>query len=168
MTGSDPLPNQPQPPSVFCSATRRATPALAWAMNLCDPCSADPLTRDELRGLGVFWLDEASGRGGVPPVFVTRLHLRYDKKNFPEDLVLHETSDQSSFQGRYVLRHPFESERDCKEYREYRAALRERQERQAETLARLTGWDVAMIRSRIEFAAVPEPPRSWWDRLWSN
>ena len=30
----------------------------AWDMGWCDPCAADPLSREELRQLGVFWLDE--------------------------------------------------------------------------------------------------------------
>ena len=33
----------------------------AWDMGWCDPCAADPLSNDELRQLGVFWLD---GDGG--------------------------------------------------------------------------------------------------------
>jgi len=36
----------------------------AWDMNWCDPCAADPLTFEELRSLGVFWLNE------TPPDFV--------------------------------------------------------------------------------------------------
>jgi hypothetical protein len=31
----------------------------AWDMNWCDPCAADPLSHDELRELGVFWLGAA-------------------------------------------------------------------------------------------------------------
>ena len=30
----------------------------AWDMAWCDPCAADPLSTQELRGLGVFWLDD--------------------------------------------------------------------------------------------------------------
>ena len=37
----------------------------AWDMGWCDPCAADPLSADELRTLGVFWLDGA-GRGPRP------------------------------------------------------------------------------------------------------
>ena len=36
----------------------------AWDMNWCDPCAADPLSHEELRSLGVFWLTE------TPPDFV--------------------------------------------------------------------------------------------------
>lgn len=59
----------------------------AWDMNWCDPCAADPLSLEELRSLGVFWLNETPpelvpGRGRrpiVPPmggardVFATRM-----------------------------------------------------------------------------------------------
>ena len=86
----------------------------AWDMSWCDPCAAAPLSNDELRKLGVFWLDESGptpvpGRPGVIgrrpiDVYVTRLHVRYDKAHFPEDLVFQETADRSTFQGRYVLR----------------------------------------------------------------
>ena len=52
----------------------------AWDMKWCDPCAADPLSADELRQLGVFWDD---GAGQAPNVFLTRLHVRYDKRAFP-------------------------------------------------------------------------------------
>jgi len=69
----------------------------AWDMGWCDPCAADPLSREQLQELGVFWLRENNngkpiprGRRIMPPqaqdVFVTRLHVRYDAKSFPEDL----------------------------------------------------------------------------------
>jgi hypothetical protein len=142
----------------------------AWAMNLCDPCSADPLSTDELRELGVFWLGDTNQTGrGAPQVFVTRLHVRYDDKNFPEDLVLQETGDQSSFQGRYVMRHPWTGEATCDGAIEYRESLRKRQEQEARTLASLTGWNVNEIRSNIDFAdAGPQGEKPWWQKIWQN
>src|SRR5438094_653635 len=78
----------------------------AWDMRWCDPCAADPLSSDELRRLGVFWLDAERGRAvAAPEVFLTRLHVRYDSAHFPEDLVFQETADRGNFQGRYGLRH---------------------------------------------------------------
>ena len=88
----------------------------AWDMGWCDPCAAEPLSADELRELGVFWLEAARAptaprTADVQPaaqnVFVTRLHVRYDRDHFPEDLVFQETGDRTNFQGRYVLRHPW-------------------------------------------------------------
>src|SRR5437016_11703522 len=94
----------------------------AWDMGWCDPCAADPLSTDELRKLGVFWLENTAPApssfprpipGGPQNVFITRLHLRYDGQHFPEDLVFQETGDRNNFQGRYVLRHPWPGKSDC-------------------------------------------------------
>src|SRR5579862_3161856 len=97
-----------------------------WDTGWCDPCAADPLTTDELRHLGVFWLGDsgaASAPGGRAPrqaVYLTRLHIRYDNAHFPEDLVLQETSDRSNFQGRYVLRHQWTGDGTCEAAARYR------------------------------------------------
>ncbi len=40
-----------------------------WNLTRCDPCSAPPLTPEELRGLGVFWEPAQA--------MITRLHVRY-------------------------------------------------------------------------------------------
>jgi hypothetical protein len=141
----------------------------AWDMAWCDPCAADPLSSDELRRLGVFWAGD-NGRvtkGQAQDVFVTRLHVRYDKTHFPEDLVFQETGDRQNFQGRYVIRHPFRGELSC-DATQYQKAVRERQEREAETLANLTGWDIDDIRAKIDFidsgSNVEDEP--WWKRIW--
>ncbi len=143
----------------------------AWDMAWCDPCAADPLSTDELRSLGVFWLDNSKNpqlKMGAQNVFVTRLHVRYDAEHFPEDLMLTETGDRQNFQGRYVIRYPFTGDAKCKQMEGYRAALVERQEREAQTLANLTGWDIEGIRGKIpELASVqPLPADPWWKRLW--
>src|SRR6185369_13464208 len=79
-----------------------------WDMAWCDPCAAQPLTASELREAGVTWVADDRGRGsGAQPVVLTRLHLRYTRDTFPEDLVFHETKDRANFQTRYVLRHPW-------------------------------------------------------------
>jgi len=144
----------------------------AWDMRWCDPCAADPLPNDQLRQLGVFWLGADANRtalnGGSANVFVTRLHVRYDNAHFPEDLVFQETADRSNFQGRYVLRHPWSGSETCSAAADYRQTLPERNTRQAELLARLTGWTVAEIRRKMgpdaPVAAGPAP--AWWERLW--
>jgi hypothetical protein len=58
-----------------------------WNMGWCDPCAGPPLSREELRSLGVFWLDDQAGAprfgpgalmpyprpaGGPIPVMLTR------------------------------------------------------------------------------------------------
>ena len=38
-----------------------------WDMGWCDPCAADPLSNDQLRSLGVFWLNDTHyGPDGMP------------------------------------------------------------------------------------------------------
>ena len=156
----------------------------AWDMNWCDPCAAEPLSFDELRSLGVFWLNEAPpesvlGRGRppvVPPmggardVFVTRMHVRYDAEHFPEDLVLQETPDKQNFQARYVLRHPWKGdETSCPATEEYRRQVIQRQENQARQLANLTGWKLAGIRAQMNLrTADANESGKWWQKLWTR
>ena len=87
-------------------------------------------------------------RGGASNVFVTRLHVRYDGAHFPEDLVFQETGDRANFQGRYVLRHAWTGDETCSEADTYRRDLSVRREKEAQTLASLTGWDIDDIRRR--------------------
>jgi len=141
----------------------------AWDMNWCDPCAADPLTRKELRDLGAFWLEKGAESSQAQQVFLTRLHVRYDAAHFPEDLVFHETGDKTNFQARYVLRHPFTGSANCDAARSYRSEVRERQEKEALNLARLTGWKVGDIRSRMDLIRRdPEPAeeKKWYDKIW--
>jgi hypothetical protein len=152
----------------------------AWDMGWCDPCAANPLSAEELRQLGVFWLSER-GDPGVPrrrpgpamggvDVFVTRLHVRYDATRFPDDLVFQETADRESFQGRYVLQHPFKGEDKCEAAARYRAELRARAEREAGALASLTGWPIEDIRRKMgpAYGAVRPDARPWWKKMWGE
>lgn len=141
----------------------------AWDMGWCDPCAADPLSNEELRSLGVFWLnDRGTRRLAAPDVFVTRLHVRYDSENFPEDLKFQETGDRSNYQGRYILRHAFEGEASCGAAENYYRDLAERRTKEAETLANLTGWDINRIRARMAEDAPLSEPMPWWRRIWSS
>lgn len=140
-----------------------------WNMAWCDPCAADPLSPAELRDAGVFWLDEGGGqRGGANPVMLTRMHLRYTRDTFPEDLAFLETADQENFQTRYVLRHPYEGAMSCPEADPYRKQVRDRREREALTLNELTGWSLADSRklAGLSGAADNKAGRNWWSKLW--
>ena len=143
----------------------------AWDMSWCDPCAADPLSASQLRELGVFWVDNdvsiRRGKAGAQNAFVTRLHVRYDGEHFPEDLVFQETSDRTNFQGRYILQHPYEGAITCGAD-SYRQQVREREEREAQTLASLTGWDIKDIRTKMNIDSEPQPQGSWWQRLWKQ
>ncbi len=137
-----------------------------WDMGWCDPCAADPLTADELKQAGVFWLDgQPGGRGAGQPVMLTRLHLRYTRESLPEDLVFQETADRQNFQARYVLRHPWNGDAtSCSAAPAYFEEVARRQEREATALAALTGWDVEAIRARMALAS--RPTSRWWEALW--
>lgn len=143
----------------------------AWDMSWCDPCAAPPLTREELRNLGVRWAGEADANGPVPQTFLTRLHVRYDRARFPEDLSFQETGDKTSFQGRFVVRHPWKGDADCEGGRQYRAGLAERRRKQAETLASLTGWPLDDIRTAMAVDgdwSQPADRMRWWERMWAK
>ncbi len=147
----------------------------AWNMGNCDPCSADPLNPEELRQAGVFWLDDqsqppSSSRRFAPPwmssnVFITRLHVRYTRDKFPEDLVFQETANQQNFQGRYVLTHPYKGELSCSAGKQYQRSLPARFEKEAQTLANLTGWNIGEVRKKMN---LQQPiPEGWWKKLWN-
>ncbi|SMB81695.1 DUF2330 domain-containing protein [Deinococcus hopiensis] len=128
----------------------------AWNSGSCDPCSTEPPTPEELKEAGVFWRQENFSGQPVPevegpakPVFLTRLHVRYTAKTFPEDLHFKETNDTGTYQARYVLRHDFTGKAKCSAATAYRRALQDRHEQQAQTLANLTGWDINHIRQRM-------------------
>ena len=140
----------------------------AWDMSTCDPCSAEPLNRSELKEAGVFWLNQPNpnNRWSNSNVFITRLHVRYNRNNFPEDLKFQSTSDRSNFQGRYIVRHPYQGNLTCDAGKKYQQQVKDRQEREAKTLASLTGWNIKDIRDRIKF--VEAEPIQWWDNLWDR
>lgn len=82
-----------------------------WDMAWCDPCAANPLTKNELRSAGVFWAQDEDGGswGGAQPVVLTRLHVRYTANTFPEDLMFTQTKDRQNWQTRYVIQNPYDS-----------------------------------------------------------
>jgi hypothetical protein len=83
--------------------------------------------------------------------------------------VFQETTDRTNFQGRYVLRHAFKGQSTCEAMDTYRRELVTRHEREAQTLANLTGWSIADIRKRMG-STTPAPPAgddsAWWRRIW--
>jgi hypothetical protein len=115
----------------------------AWDAGSCDPCPEPPLEPSDLATLGADALpavDEAVAAGQVAPGFagfftLTRLHVRYGKDSLGEDLVFRAAppiaggngvpgpngelqrgavaSGSNSFQGRYVIRHPWAGPIDC-------------------------------------------------------
>lgn len=148
----------------------------AWNMAWCDPCAADPIPDEKLVELGAYWLLDGRGierrrqrvwQGQRPQnVFVTRLHVRYDAKNFPEDIRFQETGDRSNFQGRYILRHPYTGPNaTCEGVKTYRETVEARRRKQIENLAELTGWPRTEIERRIKQTS-PKVKRPWYEQMW--
>lgn len=170
----------------------------AWNMAWCDPCAADPLSPAELQELGVWWINAPPpikpmprpGTGGtqkrpiIAPqprprpsdVFVTRMHMRYTAETHPDDLAFQETTDKRNFQGRYILRHPYRGPVRCEAAAQYLRSLPARFEREAQTLARATGWDINTIRTKMEKKGQPfdiqggyyGDKRPWWEQIWKK
>jgi hypothetical protein len=95
--------------------------------------------------------------------------VRYDGAHFPEDLVFQETADRENFQARYVLRHPWTGNGTCAAAVQYRQEVEQRRERESQTLASLTGWNIDDIRKKTGLPSQSGPaelPVKWWERLW--
>jgi len=114
----------------------------------CDPCSTTPPSYAELKDAGVFFANYRTPQGYQGSdyegnLFFTRLHVRYDRENFPMDLQFQETMDQQSFQGRYIMQHSVNVDmKECSEGRSYYNNVLNRRENELETLANLTNWDI--------------------------
>jgi hypothetical protein len=98
-------------------------------MSWCDPCADNPLSTQELRNAGAFWVNgnadegfaqmlgsQATPRpimprpmpgGDARPAMVTRMHVRYTPNSFPEDLMFTQTQDRQNWQTRYVIQNPY-------------------------------------------------------------
>ncbi|MEO0469836.1 MAG: DUF2330 domain-containing protein, partial [Bacteroidota bacterium] len=114
----------------------------AWDVSLnnpvkCDPCNGPPPIVQEMKQAGVFWLTN----NPTDKVFMTRLHVRYNRENFPQDLSFQITPNTARFQGRYVMRFAAQGDFSCPKGRDYLRELRKRREKEVETLASLTGWN---------------------------
>ncbi len=154
----------------------------AWDTANCDPCSTEPPTSAELKEAGVFWLNDGNNSSGsIPPsfrrsapqsnTFITRLHIRYTRNKFPEDLMFQETGDRENFQGRYVLNHQFKGTMNCDAGKKYQQALRPRLEQEASNLANLTGWSIRDIYPKIDFPATSkktEDSKPFWQNIWGG
>ncbi len=160
----------------------------AWDMNWCDPCAADPLSQEELKKLGVFWghSNEVNSKARMimppmpanPEVFITRLHVRYNKISHPEDLVFQITPDRENYQGRFIINNPWQGKpSECKEAKAYFEELKKRKENWAQNVANLTKVDVNEVRKKMgeevkKIEAEIEKKKKnengpWWSKLWN-
>jgi hypothetical protein len=111
----------------------------------CDPCIASIPSAQDLVQAGVGWNDK---------VYFTRLHVRYNRSAFPQDLLFQETGNTGNFQTRYIITHPATGDLTCSAGKEYLETLKIRRKEELETLNFLTGksyedWDMG-VRSGEE------------------
>ncbi|MBS2026658.1 MAG: DUF2330 domain-containing protein, partial [Deltaproteobacteria bacterium] len=92
----------------------------------------------------------------------------YDAEHFPEDLVFQETGDQRNFQARYIMHEPFRGNLECEAGQQYLKQLAQRHEKEAVSLAELTGWSREEIVQKMGPDAPGAAPsdEQWYKKLW--
>ena len=103
----------------------------------CDPCVSVPPEMADFQEAGANWIQDFSSSSDV---FFTRLHVRYTRDKFPQDLLFQVTPNKERFQARYVTRHPAQGDLSCQAGQEYLYDLVNRRKREVQELAYLTGW----------------------------
>ena len=67
------------------------------------------------------------------------------------------------------MRHPFKGKITCDAGKQYARTLGERQEKEAQTLASYTGWDINEIRKKMGLnKTAKKEEESWWDKIFSD
>ena len=123
----------------------------------CDPCVATAPSTQDLVQAGVWWLsrdwndynDAQYDDDYSANVYFTRLHIRYNRRAFPQDLMFQLTPNTENFQARYVITHPASGDFNCEAGKKYLADLRQRRQDELKMLTYLTGksyddWDVVV------------------------
>lgn len=114
----------------------------------CDPCASTPPNIADLEEAGVWWLNSKPQQWGSSnyegDLFLTRLHVRYDRKHFPQDLMFQATPNKMRHQGRYVIRHAYSGDLSCDEGKAYIEKVIDRRKKELQTLASLTGWNIGL------------------------
>jgi hypothetical protein len=105
----------------------------------CDPCVGPPPIVGDLQTAGVHWINESN----FTEVFFTRLHVRYSREKFPQDLLFTVTPNKEHFQGRYVVHNPATGDLSCKEAEAYKENLKTRKWKELQEYIALTGKDMS-------------------------
>ena len=125
----------------------------------CDPCVATAPSTQDLVQAGVWWINknwndysdinDDEDYDYSDNVYFTRLHVRYNRKSFPQDLMFQATPNKENFQARYVITHPAQGDFSCDAGKAYLKELRKRRQTEMQNLTSLTGksyedWDVVL------------------------
>jgi hypothetical protein len=129
----------------------------------CDPCVATAPSTQDLVQAGVWWVDRNSNvyddqqnLDYSDKVYFTRLHIRYNRKAFPQDVMFQATPNTESFQARYIITHPATGDFSCEAGKKYLEQLKQRRQGELEMLSYLTGkdysdWDVVMNKKEEKY-----------------
>ena len=127
----------------------------------CDPCVGNPPTEQDLVNSGVWWLhgkdwndysdventEEEEEDNGSRNVHFTRLHFRYNRNSFAQDLSFQVTPNQETFQARYVITHPAPGDLSCNAGQKYLQELKARRKKEIYELTSLTGKNINTWKS---------------------
>jgi len=115
----------------------------------CDPCVGNPPDQKDLLEAGVWWLqrdwedytsvDNIDNYKISNNVFFTRLHFRYNRENFPQDLMFQLTPNTTNFQARYIITHLATGDLSCTTGNNYLSTLYKRRKQELKELYKLTG-----------------------------
>jgi hypothetical protein len=150
----------------------------------CDPCVATAPSVPDLVQAGVWWVarnwedySDVDEEDYSADVHFTRLHVRYNRNSFPQDLQFQVTPNKENFQARYVITHPAPGDFNCDAGKQYLKKLKQRRHEELQTLASLTGkgyddWDVVVkagneqfIPKEASYAAAAITKTNWKDNI---
>lgn len=119
----------------------------------CDPCVATAPSEQDIVQAGVWWLhkdwsdysdvnEQDEDDGTSTKVHFTRLHFRYNRNHFAQDLMFQVTPNKENFQARYVITHPATGSFTCDAGKKYLKDLKARRKAELNELTALTGKDI--------------------------
>lgn len=119
----------------------------------CDPCVGNPPTEQDLVQSGVWWMgnkdwsdysdvDNEEIDNGNKNVHFTRLHFRYNRNSFPQDLMFQVTPNTLNYQARYIITHPATGDFNCAAGKKYLQDLKARRKKELMELTTLTGTNI--------------------------
>ena len=134
------------------------------------------LTEADLRKFGIPWSEREKLSDFGRSYVLSKLHFRYTRDGFPEDLVFQETGNRTPFAMSFTVQH-LAKNLNCEEGQAYLRGIPTRRKQEAQTLASLTGWDLADINEKMgnlpepQPVAPPVPPpkeKAWWQKIWGS